>query len=109
MTTCRLEVDHEVLTLAFTSKGGSLNDVQLTASHREELERVSSNLLPTVLMIIAGVVAFAGGILVAYAFKNKEYWVLGYTLSSFLGAAILFGFADVVQSLRSIAKNGLRD
>lgn len=67
-----------------------------------ERNRATSTTLPDVIRVVAGLALFAGiGGLIA-AFVTGNLWLTAPALSSLLSAPFLFGFADIVLSLRKL-------
>ncbi len=73
-----------------------------------QLDRAASDTLPQTLYIIALLLVLASLILVGFAFAKEQYWVLAPAVSSLLAAPFLYGFADIIQSLRVIALKHLQ-
>ena len=73
----------------------------------QELARVSSDSLPTVITHVATLSLLAGGCAIVYAFVGKAPWLISMGVYGVVASPFLYGFSDMVRSLRSIARNSL--
>lgn len=69
-----------------------------------EAERVASDLLPVLIRTTGGIAAAVGIVGVGLAFAKDWVFLLGPAITSLLGAPLLYGFADVVLSLRKLCQ-----
>lgn len=74
---------------------------------QEELDRVSSDLLPVVITTVAMISLFFGILFSIAAIVRDLPYVLTPALSSVLASPFLFGFADIVRSMRIVARKSL--
>ncbi len=77
-----------------------------TVNSNEESARVHSDTLPTIIKVIGSLSAFSGIVLILFSLMNQErIWLLSPGLTSLFTAPFLFGFADIITSLRKISLN----
>jgi len=67
-----------------------------------EEARVRSETLPLVIQTVGGLSAAVGIISIVVALTGVAPWLLGAGVSSLLAAPFLYGFADIVLSLRRL-------
>jgi len=71
-------------------------------SEMAERSRVESETLPLVIQTVGGLSAAVGVISIALALTGIVPWLLGSGVSTLLAAPFLYGFADIVLSLRKL-------
>ncbi|ELC7322131.1 hypothetical protein I5U67_03265 [Stenotrophomonas maltophilia] len=67
-----------------------------------EQSRVESETLPLVIQTVGGLSAAVGVISIVLALTGIVPWLLGSGVSALLAAPFLYGFADIVLSLRKL-------
>ncbi|MBS0160917.1 MAG: hypothetical protein JSS26_20240 [Nitrospira sp.] len=72
---------------------------------QKETDRLSSDLLPATISTVANLSLLAGAAIVIYAVTNNALWLLSIGVYGVVASPFLYGFADIVRSLRSIARN----
>ena len=75
---------------------------QAAAETAAEANRTASTSLPDAIKIVAGLALFAGIAGTIAAFATDNLWLLPPALSSLLSSPFLYGFADIVLSLRKL-------
>ena len=75
------------------------------AAFKYERERTESWVLPVAIKAAATLTLVCGLGMTFYAIGQDQWGFLGLGLSSLLSSPFLFGFADMVLSLRKIAGN----
>jgi len=76
-----------------------LNGVDQAAA---EQQRVESDLLPMVIKTVGGISAAAGVAAVALSLTDVAPWLFGAGVTCIVAAPFLYGFADIVTSLRRL-------
>lgn len=76
----------------------------MQSEQQTEIDRLSSDALPTIIISLSYISLFMGIVGFFLAFAHNQAW-LGIAIYGTIASPFLYGFADIVRSLRSIARN----
>ncbi|HIE1098245.1 hypothetical protein [Stenotrophomonas maltophilia] len=79
-----------------------MSEIEADDAATVEEARVSSETLPLVIQTVGGLSAAVGVLSIVVALTGVAPWLLGAGVSSLLAAPFLYGFADIVLSLRKL-------